>query len=352
MKLIYSILAFTMLLVFGSCNKEANFPAPKAGFKFAFAPTDPTNFTIIFTDTSLNEARRIWYFGNGDTSTKQNPTYTYTGFTPGTKMDVKLVITSSAGKTDSSIQKINLGEQIPTITSITTNTLTPADYSCYTTNNFTNPGTNVTYTVVATNAKSYVWSFSDGSSDASTITPSITHTYKNSGLFATKLTITSISGDKETIYSTPFKVDVYDSIIINNITISLSVADKDGTAWGYNIKNTTNTLSSSNNLITSPDNQTWNFTNANSSGFPVYLGNNNITFNIFRKDGTNAILQYKNISSNNVWQNQIDDTNKRNLLNPTNGQGTATIGTYGKLPEANDAKVTITSNVTLHQLIL
>ena len=67
-----------------------------ADFSFTpdFACSNPVE--VQYTDNSINAASWLWTFGNGDTSTEQNPSYTYdfTSDDPYTLYNEMPVITS------------------------------------------------------------------------------------------------------------------------------------------------------------------------------------------------------------------------------------------------------------------
>jgi PKD repeat protein len=73
-------------------------PLPNVSFT---APTACVTNTVNFTSTTnaVLPATYLWNFGNGDTSTSPNPTYTYASVTPGTSQTfpVSLTVTSANG---------------------------------------------------------------------------------------------------------------------------------------------------------------------------------------------------------------------------------------------------------------
>lgn len=54
-------------------------PAPKAGFESS-VPAGPAPVDIQFTNTSQNADRYEWSFGDGQSSTEESPSHTYTAF--------------------------------------------------------------------------------------------------------------------------------------------------------------------------------------------------------------------------------------------------------------------------------
>ncbi len=122
--------------------------------------------TITFTNLTQNADTYLWDFGDGNTSTAENPTYAYS--TPGT-YTVELVATNSTfGISDTAI-KTNY---------ITIYDSVNADFS-YTIQNMT-----VTFTNQSTGADSYLWDFGDGNTSVD-IDP--VHVYANPGEYTVKL---------------------------------------------------------------------------------------------------------------------------------------------------------------------
>lgn len=80
-------LLFIFCLGFVSCDYE--FDLPEAGSiadatlpvaSFSFSQTDPEDFRVVsFSNTSVSSTDFAWNFGNGDTSTDANPSYTFDG---------------------------------------------------------------------------------------------------------------------------------------------------------------------------------------------------------------------------------------------------------------------------------
>lgn len=88
-------------------------PAPVA----AFTATQPTGFDLVFADASTGATSWAWNFGDGGTSTSQNPTHTYAA--PGTYV-VTLTVTGTCGTstTDSTVIAF-VGIQDPSLSGVT-----------------------------------------------------------------------------------------------------------------------------------------------------------------------------------------------------------------------------------------
>ena len=153
-------------------------PAPTADF--SASPTSGTTpLTVDFTDLSTDSPISwTWNFGDGGSSTDQNPSHTYT----------------SAGNFDVSLTATNsIGSDVETKTGYITVTDPPAptaDFSASSTSG-TAPLT-VDFTDLSTDAPtSWAWNFGDGGSSTAQ-NPS--HTYTTAGNFDVSLTATNAYG--------------------------------------------------------------------------------------------------------------------------------------------------------------
>jgi PKD repeat protein len=125
-----------------------------------------------------------WNFGNGDTSTDQNPTYTYQ--TSGS-YTATLVVTDANGDSDSaplSIEVIdNLVPQV-SVSASPTSGIVPF---------------NVDFNASVTNGDApltYDWNFGDGTPTSTAVNPS--HSYTAGGSYTATLTVTDANGDTAT----------------------------------------------------------------------------------------------------------------------------------------------------------
>lgn len=153
---------------FQTFNIDGAYP----GFTYTVSPCPP--YEVFFTDTSLNASGWQWSFGDGGSSSTQNPSHIYPG--PGL-YSVVLVCTTPGGCTTtlnaSNAVVINgLGAHG---TSFTTDTVPPI---------------NVQFNANSTGATSWLWTFGDGST--STL-ENPTHTYLSMGPFTITLTIANDS---------------------------------------------------------------------------------------------------------------------------------------------------------------
>lgn len=210
-------------------------PAPAVSF-VADSSISCAPKTIQFTNLSVpggnGTPSYLWDFGDGNTSTLQNPAHTYN--TQG-NYKVSLVITNSNGCTQT-LTKNNYIKlvQKPVINFTATNT---SSCKVPVTINFTN-GT--------TGGSSYFWDFGDGTSSTQQ-TPS--HTYTTTGNYNVKLVVTNASGCKDSIIKTAFvKAGILKASFIS--TSSLCVG---------------NSMTFTNTTVQAANSYTWQFGNGASS---------------------------------------------------------------------------------------
>lgn len=156
---------------------------PKADFSSnltsGFAPLE-----VQFTDTSQNAAGWNWDFGDGATSTEQNPIHTF--FSAGSYF-VNLKVTNANG-TSSKISTITVLHEQQSLTPV-------ADFNA---NSTSGPvPLTVQFTDSSQNATSWSWSFGDGSTSSE---QSPSHIYSAEGTYTVILTANNANGStsKET----------------------------------------------------------------------------------------------------------------------------------------------------------
>ncbi|MFM7017014.1 MAG: PKD domain-containing protein [Bacteroidota bacterium] len=153
---------------------------------FSFAQSPLASFTlnktigcaplmVNFTNTSNNYNTCMWYFGNTNTSTANNPTTVYTS--PGT-YTISLVVFGNTGQKDSTTRTITVVDN--PVASFNVSQIT----GCEIDNSFQ-------FTNTSTNAVTYTWDFGDGTSSN---LPNPIHTYINAGIYNVKLIATSTYG--------------------------------------------------------------------------------------------------------------------------------------------------------------
>ncbi len=144
--------------------------APEAAFS-----ASNTNLTTSFTDNTLNNPTSWqWNFGDGNTSTQQNPTHTY--FAPGT-YTVCLTVTNNCGS-DQRCMQVVITCAVPQAGFMYQSNELTANFLDFSTNNPT----------------SWLWDFGDGTSSTMQ-NPS--HTFALPGTYTVCLTASSICGNNQ-----------------------------------------------------------------------------------------------------------------------------------------------------------
>lgn len=172
-------------------------------------------FTVDFTDLSVVGDSPIatwsWDFGDGGTSTDQNPSHQYT--TPGV-FDITLILTDANGCTSnqSFSDMIESNNNTPTAAFAgdpTVSCLPPADVAF---SNTSSGGTGVL---------TYEWTFGDGNTSTDAAPD---NTYNTSGNFDVSLTVTDEYGCSDTQFE-PGYIEIVDNVTIdfaaNNTTVCL-----------------------------------------------------------------------------------------------------------------------------------
>ncbi|OSZ76845.1 hypothetical protein CAP36_10440 [Chitinophagaceae bacterium IBVUCB2] len=160
-------------------------PRPVADFSAPITSKCEPPLTVNFQDLTTGGATGWqWDFGDGGTSTLQNPSHTYTAYG---NFDVTLIVTNGFGCTDTIVKPayINIQRAIINITGLPARGCIP----------FTiNPIPVITALDVVT---SYEWDFGDGSPLDFNQFP--THTYPLQGTYNVRLVITTSGGCRDTL---------------------------------------------------------------------------------------------------------------------------------------------------------
>lgn len=156
--------------------------APVANF--SGTPTSGTvPLTVAFTDLSTGSITSwSWTFGDGGTSTSQNPSHQYTS--AGT-YNVTLTVTGPGGSDGETKNGYITANPCTPPTAGFVGSPTSGDYPL-----------NVTFTNQSTGATSYSWTFGDGGTSTST-NPS--YTYTTAGTFTVTLTATNSCGSDQMV---------------------------------------------------------------------------------------------------------------------------------------------------------
>jgi gliding motility-associated-like protein len=180
--------AVKLINVYAECTDSVTKPLvvmdkPVVDFTAPVATSCKENFTVNFQDISPDAVSWQWDFGDGQTSTQQNPSNTYA--VEGSYA-VTLTITTHLGCTNTITKPAFIRIVKPKV--VFTNAPTGG---CAPFQNFV-PTANATTIDGVTN---YFWEYGDGGVTANTSGPSgIPHTYANVGAYTIKVTITTTGG--------------------------------------------------------------------------------------------------------------------------------------------------------------
>ncbi|MGE4603218.1 MAG: HYR domain-containing protein [Planctomycetota bacterium] len=187
---VISLITFLCLLTAGCGSGSSVVSAPEASF--TATPTSGTfDLPVAFTDTSVGDIdTRLWDFGDGNTSTEQDPTHTYTA---AGEYTVTLTATGPGG-TDTFVCNSCI---------VVTAPAPVADF-------LANP-TSGTYDLVVDFTDystgpidSRLWDFGDGNTSTA-LNPS--HTYTLAGTFTVSLTVTGPGGIDTTVCASCIAVE-------------------------------------------------------------------------------------------------------------------------------------------------
>jgi gliding motility-associated-like protein len=190
-----------------------NFIVSDSGFS---CPPKTVQFTNLSIPGGPGPNTYYWDFGNGQTSTQQNPSCTYT--TSG-NFNVSLIVTNSYGCSQTFIKN----------NYVHTYNKPDANFTSTTNNSCSVPAT-VSFTNTSTGATSYQWFFGNGQSSTQT---NPTYTYTTSGTYTVTLVATNANGCKDTLimpnfvtmgnvdaqYTSPSSVCVNNPITFTNTSV-------------------------------------------------------------------------------------------------------------------------------------
>jgi gliding motility-associated-like protein len=185
---------------FGGCFDTAYstvtvMAGPVADFTGTNTTACKAPLTVSFTNLSTNAVSYNWSFGDGNTSTQQNPLHTYT--TTGS-FDVTLIVTNSNGCTDTISRPafVKIAPPQASINNLPVLGCTPLSWTFSSAVNTVDP------------VISYHWDFGDGNSSS---LPTPTHVF-NTGSYDITLIVTTAGGCTDTV------------IVKNGITASIKPA--------------------------------------------------------------------------------------------------------------------------------
>lgn len=193
----------------------------------------------------------LWDFGNGTTSTQQNPSAIYT--TAGS-FSVTLKVTNDKGCS----KTFSRANYIVVPTGVTASFTNSQPTTC-------SPPSTITFTNNSTGPPtlSYLWDFGDG--NTSTL-QNPTHTYTGSGTFTVILTTTSTAGCEDTAMSSPITIGGYTTTFtapatacINEVVsfTNTSVPAPVSSSWSFGDGNTASTLNATHSYAATGTYNVW-----------------------------------------------------------------------------------------------
>ncbi|AFD00439.1 PKD repeat-containing protein [Methanocella conradii HZ254] len=213
------------------CNDNASLtinvtsPRPIANFTFNVS-SGPAPLTVQFTDLSIGATSWLWSFGDGNTSTDQNPVHTYytpNGVSP--PYTVRLTVSNAVGNDTKEMKElISVAYPLPV-----------ADFVASPTSGVL-PLT-VRFTDRSVHATSRLWDFGD---DNTSTDENPSHTYYVAGNYTVKLTVTGPGGTaNKTMIIRAGATPNCDLAISGSVsTIGQVVfAREPNTVYVYNVKN-------------------------------------------------------------------------------------------------------------------
>jgi PKD repeat protein len=203
----------------GSWQSDLYSPVtPVASFVINNSAQCLTGNSFSFTDSSKISVGSIaawaWDFGDGKTSTSQNPSHTYTS--SGT-FTVKLIVTSSLGTTD------NISKTVTVYIQATPSFTINNSGQCLTGNSFSFTDKS---TITSGTITSWAWNFGDLNTSAS---QSPTHSYTSGGVFKVSLKTTTNNGCTDTVSK---YVNVY-SMPTASYSVNSSTQCKNGNSFVF-----------------------------------------------------------------------------------------------------------------------
>ena len=221
----------------------------------AFTPSATVScdslFTVSFKDQSVNASNWFWNFGDGKTSTQQNPTHTFTGFGNYT---VSLTVSNSVG-CSGSITKSNLIQNRKPylqLNSLNAKGCAPFSY------------TPSLIDTVVDGIATYAWDFGNGTTSSLANPPAVSY---GAGTYIVKLNITTKGGCSASALDTVQVGTI--KPVVNFSAVPLTVCVNSPVTFTDQSTN-------------SPNAWLWNFGNGNSSNSqnPVYKFTSPGVFNV------------------------------------------------------------------------
>lgn len=256
--------------------------------------------TVQFTDrtkTIYPITGWLWEFGDGSTSTEQNPVHTFVG-EGDCKFDVKLTVTSDAGGT-------TLTKSITENDFVQLNVRVAASVDAEPTVGY-GPLSVQFNMITEGTVDSYLWDFGDGETSEQR---NPVHVYENPGIYTVSVTASGPMGS--TTETVAGLVEVYDDMEALGLTY-LTLAEANGTTWhneGWD------------NAVDHDTYHTTGATNVRSDGWAVF------TFD----DGfTRTINKVRLMTDTGVQGKENDWVTKFSVAVSTDGENYTDVGTFTK----------------------
>ncbi len=312
-----------------------NIKAPVANYNTAFNCLQPYN--RVFTDQSIDAHTWQWDFGDGGSSTSQNPTHTFPK--PGTYL-VKLKVTNSQCF-DTLQVKMQVVDEHPNFT-----TSAQATAACR------NDAITFTITNVnANNISAYNWNFGDKTATGFVSSGAyVTHTYTSTGTFTPTLITqdilgcmdTVVNGVKTTVYGPKAAFGNDTGLCINGTANFYDSSKGDGThpiqkwLWTYE-PNTTQTY-------TSAASYTHQYATAGLYDVKLVVfdsyGCKDSVIKTKAVEVTNPIAQFSTLDSIKCSKNKVSFTNS------STGKNAKYVWNFGDGTTSTDTSSTITHSYT------
>ncbi|HRP57997.1 PKD domain-containing protein [Agriterribacter sp.] len=187
-----------------------------------------TPLEVQFQNNTAGAVSWLWDFGDGSSSTEQNPPHTYTNVA---SYDVTLTVTTANG-CGNTVTKRRFVRVIPTTVKI----ITDEDAGCV--GLTIHPVTEIR---TIDDIASWSWDFGDGSPVSNSETPA--HTYNSTGVFPMKVTVTTLGGCTVTATHTvrvgtppsgaDFKVDNTGDCVSDSVKFYGTATDANEWLWDF-----------------------------------------------------------------------------------------------------------------------
>jgi len=159
---------------------------------------NPPYLDVVFTNSSTDAVSYLWDFGDGNTSTEENPSHTYSA--AGTYL-VCLTATAADGNESTECQEVDVFAEILAAV---------ADFT------FSVDLAEVTFTNSSANADSYSWDFGDSNSSTE---ENPTHTYEAGNSYEVCLTATNAAGSNVECKTVVIAISSIEDFISENIEL-------------------------------------------------------------------------------------------------------------------------------------